>query len=261
MGSDGVHLSMYYTEEEPPMDFIGKRRHYFGKPSIRGVTSGNQVIRGEPSEIPQNVSGGISMVPSSQVILRNPESSEALRGLVGSQTDLRGRFESTFRALDAGQQGIIRKDDFVNTLFEVAKDILAPSQILAIVQQLTTTLDDAVNYQEFLKLLDRSRTINLSEDQSLETGSHLVGAMREQIHGKIMNLSHQDREVVDRLRAIIKQTQGDLGRTFSRFASRGSDKLSLDELLIAMSRVSDNVHLGDIKDLFRILLGVAPGSM
>lgn len=180
MGSDGVHLSMYYTEEEPPMDFIGKRRHFFGKPSIRGVTSGNQVIRGEPSEIVPNVSGGgMSMVPSSQVILRNPESSDALRGLVGSQTDLRGRFESTFRALDASQQGIIRKDDFVNTLFEVAKDILQPSQILAIVQQLTTTLDDAVNYHEFLKLLDRSRTINLSEDQSLETGSHLIGAMRE----------------------------------------------------------------------------------
>ena len=42
MGSEGVgHLSMYYTEEEPPIDFIGKRRHYFGKPSIRGITSVN----------------------------------------------------------------------------------------------------------------------------------------------------------------------------------------------------------------------------
>lgn len=171
--------------------------------------------------------------------------------------DLRGRFESTFRALDAQQQGIIRKDDFVNTLFEVAKDILQPAQILAIVQQLTTTLDDAVNYHEFLKLLDRSRTINLSEDQSVETGSHLVGAMREQVRDKILSLGGNDREVVDRLRAIIKQTTGDLGRTFSRFASRGSDKMSRDELLIAMSRVSDNVHLGDIKDLFRILSGSA----
>lgn len=28
-----------------------------------------------------------------------------------------------------------------------------------------------------------------------------------------------------------------------------------------MSRVSDQVSLGDIKDLFRILLGFSPGSM
>ena len=41
MGSDGVHLSMYYTEDEPPLDIIGKKRHWFGKPSIRGMASGN----------------------------------------------------------------------------------------------------------------------------------------------------------------------------------------------------------------------------
>lgn len=28
-----------------------------------------------------------------------------------------------------------------------------------------------------------------------------------------------------------------------------------------MSRVSDNVHLADIKDLFRIMVGAAPGAL
>ena len=120
------------------------------------------------------------------MILRNPESSEALRNLCTSSSDLRGRFESQFRALDAGQQGIVRKDDFVNTLFEIAKDILQPSQILAIVQQLTTSLDDAVNYSEFLKLLDRARHLTISEDASQDTaGPHLINAMREQVLARI----------------------------------------------------------------------------
>jgi hypothetical protein len=38
MGSELGHLSMYYTEEEPPIDFIGRRRHFFGKPSLKGIT-------------------------------------------------------------------------------------------------------------------------------------------------------------------------------------------------------------------------------
>lgn len=37
--------------------------------------------------------------------------------------------------------------------------------------------------------------------------------------------------------------------------SKGSDKMSQDELLIAMSRVADNVSLGDVKELHRIIVG------
>jgi hypothetical protein len=32
---------MYYTEDEPPIDHIGKRRHFFGKPSLKGIAAGN----------------------------------------------------------------------------------------------------------------------------------------------------------------------------------------------------------------------------
>ena len=37
MGSDLGHVSMYYTNAEPPNDFIGKKRHYFAQPSIKGM--------------------------------------------------------------------------------------------------------------------------------------------------------------------------------------------------------------------------------
>lgn len=48
---------------------------------------------------------------------------------------------------------------------------------------------------------------------------------------------------------------------FHKFASKGSDKISLDELIIGMSRVYDQVNLGDIKELYRILIGAAPGTV
>lgn len=40
MGSDLGH-SMYYTEVEPPIDFIGKKRHFFAKPNQKGQSQGN----------------------------------------------------------------------------------------------------------------------------------------------------------------------------------------------------------------------------
>jgi hypothetical protein len=52
MGSEGIgHQSMYYTEEEPPMEFIGKKRHYFGRPSIKGIASVNPAGVKDPSEV------------------------------------------------------------------------------------------------------------------------------------------------------------------------------------------------------------------
>jgi hypothetical protein len=41
MGSDLGHVSMYYTEDEPPMEIIGKKRHYFAKPSLKGMAVAN----------------------------------------------------------------------------------------------------------------------------------------------------------------------------------------------------------------------------
>ena len=67
----------------------------------------------------------------------------------------------------------------MNSLFEISKDVLAPSQILSIVQQITTSLDDAVNYQEFLRLFDRARLMSEEGMSQDGTGPHLINAMRE----------------------------------------------------------------------------------
>lgn len=142
MGSDVGHLSMYYTEDEPPIEVLGKKRHYFGKPSLRGITSINQGIR-QGQDVPGELNdanpmamsaGGFSAVPSGEAIFKNPDSKEALRKICSSSSDLRAKFENQFRTLDTEQQGVLRKDDFVNSVFEIAKNILQPAQILNIVQ-------------------------------------------------------------------------------------------------------------------------------
>lgn len=34
--------SMYYTDNEPPMELLGSKRHFFGKPSAKAMSSHNQ---------------------------------------------------------------------------------------------------------------------------------------------------------------------------------------------------------------------------
>lgn len=45
-----------------------------------------------------------------------------------------------------------------------------------IVQSFVSSLETAVNYHEFLKLLDRAKSDSFNQD---EAGPHLINAMRE----------------------------------------------------------------------------------
>lgn len=75
-------------------------------------------------------------------------------------------------------------------------------------------------------------------------------------------MSQWDKEIVERLRKVVgvSQQKGvDVEGVFHRIAGKNSDKISQDELLIAMSRINDSVSMADIKELHRILVGVQPG--
>mmetsp|Transcript_35577 Transcript_35577/g.54383 ORF Transcript_35577/g.54383 Transcript_35577/m.54383 type:complete len:87 (+) Transcript_35577:1430-1690(+) len=83
MGSDVGHLSMYYTEDEPPIDFIGKKRHYFSKPSVKGMNQGGMRlpmggIASDRMGAPFS-DGFHPAIPREEVILKNPESQLAVR--------------------------------------------------------------------------------------------------------------------------------------------------------------------------------------
>ena len=48
----------------------------------------------------------------------------ALQKICNSDKDIRGRLENHFRTVDQGSTGSMRKDDFINIIFEVTRDTL-----------------------------------------------------------------------------------------------------------------------------------------
>ena len=155
----------------------------------------------------------------------------------------------------------------------------------------TTSFDDVVNYDDFLKVLykfgdipfqqppqihgasfnsnymtggmgqdysplqQQMHSLNLNQDgmlsskpQDLAAGSELMHKMRESF---VQKLKPQQLEVVSRLRAQL-HGQG-LEDVLRRFARDNKDRISEDDLLIGISKLNANIHLGDIKELTNIL--------
>ena len=60
--------------------------------------------------------------------------------------------DSKFRHFDPNNTGIIKKNDFVNVIFENVKQV-QPSELMHFMSLFTTSFDDVVNYDDFLKIL------------------------------------------------------------------------------------------------------------
>lgn len=113
MGSDLGHVSMYYTDEEPPTEQIGKKRHFFAKPSLKGMANA-----------PDNNALALdSGLPPGQPSFKNPDCLQAMLKLYSSP-QIKSMIENQFRSMDQNQSGFLRKDDFVNLLFELTREIL-----------------------------------------------------------------------------------------------------------------------------------------
>jgi Ca2+-binding EF-hand superfamily protein len=79
--------------------------------------------------------------------------------------------------LDNNQSGHLRKEDFTNIMFEVTKSILTPSQIMNVVSAYATPNESNVNYEEFMKIVNRAGSM-MGENQD-EAGPHLINALRD----------------------------------------------------------------------------------
>lgn len=105
MGSDIGHVSMYYTEEEPPVELIGKKRHHFGKPSLKGLAAGGQGNRSAIDEgnMGTSVDGAVmsqGTMSKDEALFKNSESFGALKKIYSSPKDLRVQLSNQFRSLD-----------------------------------------------------------------------------------------------------------------------------------------------------------------
>jgi Ca2+-binding EF-hand superfamily protein len=60
--------------------------------------------------------------------------------------------DSKFRKFDTNNSGIIKKSDFINVLSENVRSI-SGSELYQFMSLFTTSFDDVVNYDDFLKIL------------------------------------------------------------------------------------------------------------
>ena len=119
MASD-MGQSMYFTEIEPPLDLIGKRRHFFGRSSKAATSSViGSAMRSVEGVVPQQTE-----INNNGLLI--------IRELL-SNADCNKRLLASFKNLDYAQSGFVTKDDFVNILFENSKDCQYPAQLLKVV--------------------------------------------------------------------------------------------------------------------------------
>jgi Ca2+-binding EF-hand superfamily protein len=60
--------------------------------------------------------------------------------------------EAKFRTYDPNNTGIIKKSDFVNVIFDNVRGVQA-NELMIFLNLFTTSFDDVVNFDDFLKVL------------------------------------------------------------------------------------------------------------
>ena len=91
---------VFFTDEEPDLEVLGKRRHWFGKPSMRGYRISSQVPRNIHDEGIYGSHGiGIHNPKIDDLISKHPEFAPLMKKIYEAtqhptvQTDLIARFK------------------------------------------------------------------------------------------------------------------------------------------------------------------------
>ena len=80
--SDVSQHMLFFTDEEPAQESLGTRRHYFGRPSLKGYKQ-NPFRSQSPGPL------------KDEVVLQSPEAASVLRRI--AEQDQRGELEQRFR--------------------------------------------------------------------------------------------------------------------------------------------------------------------
>lgn len=107
--TDRSHV-LYYTDDDPPAESIGNKRHFFGKPSLKGYKQ--NPFRTQTASLLKE-----------EVILQNLEAAAVLKKIYEMDHHMKIDLDSKFRVHDPNNTGIIKKADFVNVIFENVRSI------------------------------------------------------------------------------------------------------------------------------------------
>ena len=101
---------LFFTDEDPSPDFMGNRRHFFGRPSLKGYKQ-NPFRAQTPGVLKE------------EVILQNPEAVSVLRKIYELEQNMKLGLDQKFHLYDPSNTGMIKKSDFVNVIFENVRGI------------------------------------------------------------------------------------------------------------------------------------------
>lgn len=101
---------MYYTDEDPPAELTGTKRHFFGRPSLKGYKQ--NPFRTQTAGLLKE-----------EVILQNPEAAAVLKKIYEMEHTMKLDLDTKFRAFDPNNTGIIKKSDFINVISDNVKSI------------------------------------------------------------------------------------------------------------------------------------------
>lgn len=89
---------------------MGQKKHYFAKPSLKGYKQ--NPFRTQTAGLLRE-----------EVLIQNPEAANVLRRIYQMDHSFQKDIEEKFRQFDPNNTGIIKRNDFVNVLFENVRGV------------------------------------------------------------------------------------------------------------------------------------------
>lgn len=167
--SETGNALIYFTEEEPDAAVFGKRRHWFGKPSMRGYKPPTT------QDMNIHVYNSLAQTKAEDTMTANPATAPILRKLqesIASQ-NLLSELTNRLRRLDPSNCGFIGREELVNCVFDVAQGVKA-TELMSLLDNYVSMFDDQqINYEEFLKMVNKGgvhQSYNVTTKESTKVG-------------------------------------------------------------------------------------------
>ena len=152
----------------PDESVLGKRRHWFSKPSSKGFKlPGIGGSLKDETAILLDQKLAFANQKASNFVLNNGQLVPTIKKMhdVMRQTQSESELFSAFRMVDVNSTGLVTKDDFTNIIFDCVKQV-KPSNLMHLVTAFVESEGDQdVKYEDFFHLISRNGEVDGIESQ------------------------------------------------------------------------------------------------
>lgn len=158
------------------------------------------------------------------------------------------------RQLDVTSNGVVSKDDFINTVFDNVRGV-KPSDLMQLVTAFTEADGDQdVKYEEFLHLISRNGEVDGLENHFRQMSAEKTDLMTYGARPSERSM----RDTIEKVKIGVGQANGGImgvEQALRKVGSNGGQVISMDDLIIGLSRVNARLSLDEIKEFFKIAKG------